>query len=125
MAPPVPTLLRELPGPDARKAIALDRRFTSPSYTRYIPLCVKRASMCTVEDLDGNTFLDFTAGIAVNNCGHCHPEIVAAIRDQAGLLLHMCGSDYYNQPQAALAQRLLRTLARRVADARFLHQFRR
>ena len=102
----VPTIRTELPGPQARKAIALDRRFTSPSYTRYIPLCVKQASMCTVEDLDGNTFLDFTAGIAVNNCGHCHPEIVAAIRDQAGLLMHMCGSDYYNEPQAALAQRL-------------------
>ncbi len=101
-----PFIQTELPGPLARKAIALDRRFTSPSYTRYIPLCVKSASMCTVEDLDGNRFLDFTAGIAVNNCGHCHPEIVKAIRDQAGKLLHMCGSDYYNQPQADLASRL-------------------
>ena len=101
-----PFIQTELPGPLARKAIALDRRFTSPSYTRYIPLCVKSASMCTVEDLDGNRFLDFTAGIAVNNCGHCHPEIVEAIRDQAGKLLHMCGSDYYNQPQADLASRL-------------------
>ena len=101
-----PFIQTELPGPLARKAIAQDRRCTSPSYTRYIPLCVKSASMCTVEDLDGNRFLDFTAGIAVNNCGHCHPEIVEAIRDQAGKLLHMCGSDYYNQPQADLASRL-------------------
>ncbi len=102
----VPFIQTELPGPLAKIAIALDRRFTSPSYTRYIPLCVKSASMSTVEDLDGNRFLDFTAGIAVNNCGHCHPEIVSAIRDQAGKLLHMCGSDYYNQPQADLASRL-------------------
>lgn len=102
----VPFIQTSLPGPKAKRAIALDRRFTSPSYTRYLPLCVKSASMCTVEDLDGNRFLDFTAGIAVNNCGHCHPEIVAAVRDQAGKLLHMCGSDYYNQPQADLAQRL-------------------
>ncbi len=101
-----PFIHTELPGPLATKAIALDRRFTSPSYTRYIPLCVKSASMCTVEDLDGNRFLDFTAGIAVNNCGHCHPAIVEAVRDQAGKLLHMCGSDYYNQPQADLASRL-------------------
>ena len=101
-----PFIHTELPGPLARQAIALDRRFTSPSYTRYIPLCVKSASMSTVEDLDGNRFLDFTAGIAVNNCGHCHPEIVEAVRDQAGKLLHMCGSDYYNQPQADLASRL-------------------
>lgn len=101
-----PYIRTSLPGPQARKAIALDRRFSSPSYTRYLPLAVKSALMCTVEDLDGNRFLDFTAGIAVNNCGHCHPEIVAAIRDQAGKLLHMCGSDYYNQPQAELARRL-------------------
>ena len=102
----VPFIHTELPGPKARAAIALDRRFTSPSYTRYIPLAVKRASMCMVEDLDGNRFLDFTAGIAVNNCGHCHPEIVKAIQEQAGNLLHMCGSDYYNEPQAQLAKRL-------------------
>jgi 4-aminobutyrate aminotransferase len=103
---PVPHIHTALPGPKAKKAIALDRRYTSPSYTRYIPLAVKQASMCTVEDLDGNRFLDFTAGIAVNNCGHCHPDVVAAIRDQAGKLLHMCGSDYYNEPQANLASKL-------------------
>jgi 4-aminobutyrate aminotransferase len=103
---PVPFIKTALPGPRAKKQIALDRRFTSPSYTRYIPLAVKQASMCTVEDLDGNRFLDFTAGIAVNNCGHCHPDVVAAIRDQAGKLLHMCGSDYYNEPQAQLASKL-------------------
>jgi 4-aminobutyrate aminotransferase len=102
----VPYIHTELPGPKAKKAISLDRRFTSPSYTRYIPLAVKRAWGSTVEDLDGNRFLDFTAGIAVNNCGHCHPDIVEAIRDQAGKLLHMCGSDYYNEPQAQLASKL-------------------
>ncbi|HEY3322468.1 MAG TPA: acetyl ornithine aminotransferase family protein [Planctomycetota bacterium] len=102
----VPYIRTALPGPKTEVAIAMDRRYTSPSYTRYLPLAVKRASMCTVEDLDGNRFLDFTAGIAVNNCGHCHPAIVKAIRDQAGKLLHMCGSDYYNQPQADLAGKL-------------------
>jgi 4-aminobutyrate aminotransferase len=102
----VPYIHTELPGPKARAAIKLDRRFTSPSYTRYIPLAVKSASMCTVEDLDGNRFLDFTAGIAVNNCGHCHPVIVEAVRDQVGKLMHMCGSDYYNVPQAELASKL-------------------
>jgi len=102
----VPYIHTALPGPKAQVAIKQDRRFTSPSYTRYIPLAVKRASMCTVEDLDGNRFLDFTAGIAVNNCGHCHPEVVKAIIDQSSKLLHMCGSDYYNQPQADLAEKL-------------------
>jgi 4-aminobutyrate aminotransferase len=102
----VPYIHTSLPGPKAKRAISLDRRYSSPSYTRYIPLAVKSALMCTVEDLDGNRFLDFTAGIAVVNCGHCHPDIVAAIRDQAGKLLHMCGSDYYNEPQAELAAKL-------------------
>ncbi len=102
----VPFLRTALPGPKASKLIELDREFSSPCYTRYIPLVVKRASGCTIEDVDGNRFLDFTAGIAVNATGHCHPEVVKAIRDQAGKLLHMCGSDYYNEPQALLAQKL-------------------
>ncbi|MCZ7643744.1 MAG: acetyl ornithine aminotransferase family protein [Planctomycetota bacterium] len=96
----------ELPGPRSRHAIDLDRRYSSPCYTRYIPLAVRRAYGSVVEDLDGNRFLDFTAGIAVNATGHCHPEVVKAIRDQAGKLLHMCGSDYYNEPQAQLAEKL-------------------
>jgi len=51
-------------------------------------------------------FLDFTAGIAVTATGHCHPDVVAAIRDQAGKLLHMSGTDFYYEPQIDLAQRL-------------------
>ncbi|GMV83132.1 MAG: aspartate aminotransferase family protein [Planctomycetota bacterium] len=103
---PVPYIRTDLPGPKAKRAIEFDRRYSSPCYTRYIPLAVKRAQGCMVEDLDGNRFLDFTAGIAVNSTGHCHPEVVAAIRDQAGKLLHMCGSDYYNEPQSKLAEKL-------------------
>ena len=101
-----PFLKTELPGPKAREVIALDTQYSSSCYTRYIPLVVKSAKGCVIEDLDGNRFLDFTAGIAVNACGHCPPEVVRAIRDQAGKLLHMCGSDYYNEPQAKLAEKL-------------------
>jgi len=102
----VPHVNTELPGPQARKIIALDSQYSSSCYTRYIPLVVKRAQGCVIEDMDGNRFLDFTAGIAVNACGHCPPEVVRAIRDQAGKLLHMCGGDYYNEPQALLAEKL-------------------
>jgi 4-aminobutyrate aminotransferase len=70
---------------------------------------VERGSGCVIEDVDGNLFLDFTAGIAVTATGHCHPEVVAAIRDQAGKLLHMSGTDFYYEPQIALAQRLAET----------------
>ena len=47
-----------------------------------------------IEDLDGNRFLDFTSGIAVTAAGHCHPKVVAAIRKQAGRLIHMSGTDF-------------------------------
>jgi 4-aminobutyrate aminotransferase len=83
-----------------------DHRYTSPSYTRPYPLAVKRAWGCHLEDLDGNVFLDFTAGIAVCATGHCHPRVVEAIRRQAGELVHMCGADFYLPPLRDLARRL-------------------
>jgi 4-aminobutyrate aminotransferase len=59
-----------------------------------------------IEDMDGNRFLDYTAGIAVTNAGHSHPKVVAAIRKQAGRLIHMSGTDFYYTPQVRLAERL-------------------
>lgn len=102
----VPTIQTELPGPRARALLDRDQRFMSPSYTRIYPLVVNRGSGAVIEDVDGNLFLDFTAGIAVTATGHCHPEVVAAIQDQAGKLIHMSGTDFYYQPQIDLAQRL-------------------
>ncbi len=86
--------------------MARDAEYVSPSYTRVYPLVVERGSGAVVEDVDGNLFLDFTAGIAVTATGHCHPEVVAAIQDQAGQLLHMSGTDFYYRPQIDLAERL-------------------
>src|SRR5215472_4129031 len=102
----VPFLQTELPGPRAAELLARDQRFTSPSYTRIYPLVVERGSGAVIEDVDGNLFLDFTAGIAVTSTGHCHPHVVAAIQDQAEKLLHMSGTDFYYKPQIDLAQRL-------------------
>ena len=78
----------------------------SPSYTRAYPLVVRRAHGAMIEDMDGNRFLDYTAGIAVTNAGHSHPRVVAAIRKQAGRLIHMSGTDFYYTPQVRLAERL-------------------
>jgi 4-aminobutyrate aminotransferase len=80
----------------------------SPSYTRTYPLVVRRGSGAMIEDLDGNRFLDFTAGIAVTNVGHCHPRVTRAIRRQAGRLVHMSGTDFYYTPQVRLAEALAR-----------------
>ncbi|GAC1643543.1 MAG: acetyl ornithine aminotransferase family protein [Acidobacteriaceae bacterium] len=78
----------------------------SPSYTRCYPLVVKRGYGCRIEDVDGNQFLDLTAGIAVNSTGHCHPEVVKAIQDQAAQLIHMSGTDFYYELMPEVAARL-------------------
>jgi 4-aminobutyrate aminotransferase len=102
----VPRIQTDLPGPKARALLERDQRYMSPSYTRIYPLVVARGSGAVIEDVDGNLFLDFTAGIAVTSTGHCHPHVVAAIQDQAARLIHMSGTDFYYQPQIDLAQRL-------------------
>src|SRR6201993_1093908 len=102
----VPHIITELPGPRARGLLERDARYDSPSYTRVYPLVVERGSGAVIEDVDGNLFLDFTAGIAVTATGHCHPHVVAAIQDQASKLIHMSGTDFYYAPQIDLAQRL-------------------
>ena len=104
--PKKPNIKTSLPGPEARKLIKLDNEVVSPSYTRVYPLVVDSARGLWVNDVDGNQFLDFTAGIAVNATGHCHPKVVRAIREQAGKLLHMSGTDFYYTPQIQLAEKL-------------------
>jgi 4-aminobutyrate aminotransferase len=101
-----PKLKGPLPGPKALAAVAADTRLISPSYTRSYPLVAKRAKGCRVEDVDGNEFLDFAAGIAVCSTGHCHPEVVAAIQKQAAELIHISGTDFYHEPLTDLAERL-------------------
>lgn len=96
----------ELPGPEAKKILELDRRYVSPSYTRSYPLVAWRGQGALIEDVDGNWFLDFSAGIAVVATGHCHPRVVAAVQEQAARLIHMSGSDFYYENQALLAKKL-------------------
>jgi 4-aminobutyrate aminotransferase len=90
-----PRLLTEVPGPQALALIERDRKVTSPSLPRAYPLVPRRGSGSVVEDVDGNRFLDVNAGIAVASTGHAHPEVVEAIRRQAGELLHYSASDFY------------------------------
>jgi 4-aminobutyrate aminotransferase len=101
-----PKLVCPLPGPKARAAVEADHRLISPSYTRSYPLVAKRGRGLRIEDPDGNEFLDFAAGIAVVSTGHCHPEVVAAIQKQAAELIHISGTDFYNELLTDLATRL-------------------
>jgi 4-aminobutyrate aminotransferase len=101
-----PKLAGPLPGPKAKAAIDADHRLISPSYTRSYPLVARRGRGVRIEDVDGNEFLDFAAGIAVTSTGHCHPEVVAAIQQQAAELIHISGTDFYNEPLTDLAEKL-------------------
>ena len=101
-----PKINMPLPGPNAKAAIERDHRVTSSCYTRDFPLVVKRGRGCVVEDVDGNLFLDFAAGIAVCATGHAHPSVVAAISRQANNLIHICGSDFYYESMIVLCEKL-------------------
>jgi len=102
----LPQINTPLPGPRAKKLIKKDKSFVSPSYTRVYPLVAEKAKGLWIHDVDGNLFLDFTSGIAVNATGHCHPHVVKAVTDQAKHLLHMSGTDFYYTPQIMLAEKL-------------------
>lgn len=101
-----PKLRTALPGPNARRIVEADHRVISPSYTRSYPMVAKRGRGLRVEDVDGNEFLDFAAGIAVTSTGHCHPDVVKAIQNQAAELIHMSGTDFYYESLVTLSDRL-------------------
>ena len=101
-----PKIKTALPGPNAKRILAGDEKYISPSYTRSYPMVAKRGRGIVVEDVDGNEFFDFSAGIAVTSTGHCHPEVVAAIQKQAAELIHMSGTDFYYEGMVTLAERL-------------------
>jgi 4-aminobutyrate aminotransferase len=102
---PVPDIKVPPPGPRARAILDRDRAVVSPSYPRSAPFVMARGEGAVVEDVDGNVYLDFCAGIAVAATGHSHPDVVRAITDQASKFLHI-STDYYHEPQVALGEAL-------------------
>jgi len=101
-----PKIKTALPGPNAKRVLAGDEKYISPSYTRSYPLVARSGKGIVVTDVDGNEFFDFSAGIAVTSTGHCHPKVVAAIQKQAAELIHMSGTDFYYESMITLAERL-------------------
>jgi 4-aminobutyrate aminotransferase len=106
-APAVPHIVTELPGPKARAHLEFDRQWTSPSVPRAYPVVPVRGKGCVIEDIDGNLFLDLNAGIAVTSTGHCHPDVVAAIQEQAAKLIHY-SADFYLPIYAEMCAELAR-----------------
>ena len=84
----------------------LDAKYISPSYTRDHYFVADHGLGSMLYDIEGNRFVDFTAGIAVNSTGHCHPDVVKAITKQANKMIHMSGTDFYYESQIRLAERL-------------------
>lgn len=104
-----PRILTAPPGPKAQKMIAQDAAYSSTSYIKEYPLAVSHGEGPVIEDLDGNRYLDFMAGIAVASTGYSHPVVVKAVQDAAAKFFHICGTDFYYEGMASLCERLAKT----------------
>ena len=116
--PTEPRIATELPGPNARAVIEADEAVTSTSLTRVYPLVVDHGDGAVIVDVDGNRFLDFNAGIAVNAAGHGHPAVLGAIHAQVDKCLHYCSSDFYHPVVAELSTRLAESVADQMGPSR-------
>jgi len=101
-----PSVKTPLPGPKAQELLARGERVLSPSYVRPYPFVPAKGQGVFLEDVDGNVFLDFMAGIAVNTTGYAHPKVLEAVRAQAERFAHVCFSDFTHEPTLSLAERL-------------------
>ncbi|HUK66811.1 MAG TPA: acetyl ornithine aminotransferase family protein [Anaeromyxobacteraceae bacterium] len=101
-----PRILTSPPGPRARAVIEKDTAYASPSYVKEYPLVAASGRGAMLEDVDGNRYIDWMAGIAVSTTGYNHPAVVAAVREAAGKFLHICGSDFYYESFSDLLERL-------------------
>ncbi len=101
-----PRILVPPPGPNAQRIIALDQEYASTSYIKEYPLAMAGGQGAMVEDVDGNRYIDFMAGIAVSSTGYNHPAVVKAVQEQAGKFLHICGTDFYYDTMSRLFEKL-------------------
>ena len=104
-----PRIVVTPPGPKAKKIIAQDKEWSSPSYIKEYPFVMAGGKGAMCEDVDGNRYIDWMAGIAVSSTGYNHPKVVAAVQEAAGKFLHICGTDFYYETMAALCQKLAQT----------------
>ena len=101
-----PKIVIPPPGPKAAAVVAKDEQYAATSYIKEYPLVIARGEGAMVEDVDGNRFLDFMAGIAVSSTGYGNPKVTAAVQDAVARFLHICGSDFYYAAMADLFERL-------------------
>ena len=106
-----PEIKTEIPGKKAKHIIAEDKRYASSSYIKEYPLVVERGEGAIVEDVDGNRYLDFMAGVAVNVTGYSHPRVVEAVKAQSNKFFHICSTDFYYPSFSRLVERLGKMVA--------------
>lgn len=104
-----PRIIVPPPGPKAAAVIKRDKAFSSPSYIKEYPLVISHGRGAMVEDVDGNRFIDWMAGIAVSATGYAHPKVVSAVKDAAEKFFHICGTDFYYEKFSDLCERLARS----------------
>ena len=115
-----PRIVSPPPGPKARAVIAKDAAYASPSYIKEYPLVIAGGKGAMVEDVDGNRYIDWMAGIAVSATGYNHPKVVAAVQGAAGKFLHICGTDFYYAGFSDLCERLAKSAPWKGATKVFL-----
>ena len=101
-----PKILAAPPGPKSKAIIDQDENFSSTSYIKEYPLAVSHGAGPVIEDMDGNRYLDFMAGIAVASTGYSHPQVVQAVQEAAGKFFHICGTDFYYPTMSQLCEKL-------------------
>lgn len=97
----------EPPGPRARDVIERDKDLLMQSYVRWLPVVIERGEGFIVEDVDGNRYIDFNAGIAVLNTGHRDPDVIAAIKSQLEKFIHYSLTDFYYELAVKYSEKLL------------------
>ena len=104
-----PRIVTSPPGPKAKAIIAKDKEFSSPSYIKEYPLVIAGGQGAMVEDVDGNRYIDWMAGIAVSATGYQHPVVTQAIQEAVAKFLHICGTDFYYEGFSDLCEALAKS----------------
>jgi 4-aminobutyrate aminotransferase len=104
-----PRIVVPPPGPKAQAIIAKDKAYASPSYIKEYPLAIAGGKGAMIEDVDGNRFIDWMAGIAVSSTGYAHPAVVKAVQDAAAKFFHICGTDFYYEGFSDLCEKLAKS----------------
>lgn len=97
---------RVLPGEKSAELLKLRNKYIPQALFQVLPVFIARGTSALVEDVDGNDYLDFAAGISVLNTGHCHQDVVSAIKEQADKYLHTAFNVLMYEPYINLARKL-------------------